>query len=228
MGLRVLVVEDEPKIAKSIGLALESAGYSVLLAGDGERGFFLGMTESIDLLILDRGLPDRDGVEVLRELRRQGRSMPALLVTARTEVNDRVSGLEAGADDYIPKPFAMEELLARVRALLRRAGRDAPATNISIGPLRLHLLDRRCEFIHETLALTRVEWDLLVLLAKAAGACVTRDAITHHLWPEQQRNESTDNLIEVHVRRLRKKLEVCQGRVQVVTVRGFGYRLEAT
>jgi DNA-binding response OmpR family regulator len=224
--MRVLVVEDEPKIAKEVGLALESEGFRVELCSSGEDAFFRATTSAYDAIVLDRMLPGRDGVSVLKMLRQQGCRTPVLMLTAVGGVDDRVEGLSAGADDYVVKPFAISEVVARVKALLRR-GSDTAEREIVRGSLRLDLLARRATLRGDAVALTSTEWELLTLLARSAGAAVSRDAIVHHLWPEHSRSASTDNLIDVHVGRLRRKLETSENPSPIKTVRGLGFLLDS-
>jgi len=222
--MRVLVVEDERKIATSIGLALEAEGMRPTLAATGEDGFFRASTESFDVLVLDRMLPGRDGLDILRALRTAGIRTPVLMLTAMGEVEDRVDGLTAGADDYLVKPFSMSELVARLRALVRR-GAESAETEVVAGDVRLDLAARSAARAGRTLSLTRTEYDLLLLLARAGGSAVSRDAIAHALWPEQARGASTDNLIDVHVSRLRRKLDPAGSAPCLHTIRGLGFRL---
>lgn len=223
--MRVLVVEDEPKISRAIGTVLEAEGFSAVLSGDGEDAFFVATTGGFDAIVLDRMLPGRDGVEVLRALRSGGCKTPVLMLTALGEVEDRVEGLSAGADDYLVKPFAMSELVARLRALVRRGAAVAEREVVS-GDLRLELMTRRATVGGEAIALTQMEWELLLLLARSSGAVVSRDAIAHQLWPRQTRSSGLDNLIDVHVGRLRRKLESAGSLLALRTVRGLGFVLE--
>ena len=224
--MRVLVVEDERKIATSVGLALEAEGMRPTLAATGEDGFFRASTESFDVLVLDRMLPGRDGLDILQALRTAGIRTPVLMLTAMGEVEDRVDGLTAGADDYLVKPFSMSELIARIRALVRR-GAETAETEVVAGDVRLDLAARAAARAGRPLSLTRTEYDLLLLLARAGGSAVSRDAIAHALWPEQARGASTDNLIDVHVSRLRRKLDPAGATPCLHTIRGLGFRLGA-
>lgn len=223
--MRALVVEDEFKIAREVGLALESEGFRVELCASGEDAFYLATTKAFDVIVLDRMLPGRDGLSVLQTMRQQGCSTPVIMLTAMTSVDERVDGLSAGADDYLAKPFAMSELVARVKALLRRGG-TSNDQEIVRGALRLDLLARRAILRGENIPLTSTEWDLLILLARTPGSVISRDAIVHRLWPEHTRSASTDNLIDVHIARLRRKFEGHKAESPIKTVRGLGFLLE--
>ena len=222
--MQLLVIEDESKIARSIGVAFEAEGFAVRLCSSGEDGFFAASTEQFDAIVLDRMLPGRDGMEVLQALRAAGCRTPVVMLTALGEVEDRVDGLKSGADDYLVKPFAMNELIARVRALLRR-GVETAQREVVQGTLRLDLLARRATISGRSVTLTSTEWDLLCLLASSPGAAVSRDTIAHRLWPDQARNTSLDNLIDVHVGRLRRKLDTGSQGPRIETIRGLGFRL---
>lgn len=222
--MRVLVVEDELKIARTVGVALEGEGFSVVLSANGEDAFYRASTGAFDAIVLDRMLPGRDGVEVLGALRSAGCRTPVLMLTALGAVEDRVEGLTAGADDYLVKPFAMTELVARLRALIRR-GTASAEVEVTAGDVRLHLLSRRATVKGQAIPLTQMEWELLLLLARSAGAVVSRDAISNQLWPDQSRNASLDNLIDVHVGRLRKKLSSVESGAEIQAIRGLGFLL---
>ena len=224
-AMRAMVVEDEVKIANEVGLALEAEGFEVQSCRSGEEAYFLATTGTYDVILLDRMLPGRDGVSVLEALRRHGCRTPVLMLTAVGGVEDRVEGLTAGADDYVVKPFAMTELMARVKALLRRGAAHAER-EIVRGMLRLDPLTRRATWRGEALRLTSTEWDLLVMLARSPGATVSRDAIVHQLWPAHVRNAGTDNLIDVHIARLRRKLTGDGDQTPIRTVRGLGFMFE--
>jgi two-component system OmpR family response regulator len=224
--MRVLVVEDEKKIATAVGLALEGEGFRPMLSPTGEDGFFRASTERFDAIVLDRMLPGRDGLDILQALRTAGIRTPVLMLTAMGDVDHRVEGLTAGADDYLVKPFSMSELVARLRALLRR-GAETAEVEVVVGDVRLDLPARSASRGSRQLSLTRTEWDLLLLLARAAGSAVSRDAIAHALWPDQARGASTDNLIDVHIGRLRKKLDPTGSSPSIQTIRGLGFRLGA-
>ncbi len=214
--MRLLVVEDDRDLNRQIVAALEGAGYAVDRALDGEEGWFLGDTEPYDAIILDIGLPKRDGVSVLEAWRRAGRMVPVLILTARDRWSDKVQGFDAGADDYVAKPFHMEEVLARLRALLRRA--SGHATNeLVAGPVRLDARAGRVTVDGAAIRLTSHEYRLLSYLMHHAGRVVSRTEIVEHLYDKDFDRDS--NTIEVFVGRLRKKLGVDI----IQTVRGLGY-----
>ena len=214
--MRLLVVEDDKDLNRQIVNALENAGYAVDKAFDGEEGLYLGETEPYDAVILDLGLPKVDGVAVLQGWRRAGKIMPVLILTARDRWSDKVSGFDAGADDYVVKPFHIEELLARVRALLRRAAGHATAELIC-GPVRLDTRASRVVVDGNPVKLTSHEYRLLAYLMHHQGRVVSRTELVEHLYDQDFDRDS--NTIEVFVGRLRKKLGVDV----IETVRGLGY-----
>ena len=216
--MRVLVVEDDHDLSRQLGTALREAGYAVDTAFDGEEGHFLGDTEPYDAVVLDIGLPRLDGISVLERWRRDGRTMPVLLLTARDRWSDKVAGIDAGADDYVAKPFHMEEVLARLRALVRRAAGDA-SNEISCGPVRVDTRASRVTVDGAPVKLTSHEYRLLVYLLMHQGRVVSRSELTEHLYDQDFDRDS--NTIEVFVGRLRKKLATDV----IETVRGLGYRL---
>lgn len=218
--MRLLVVEDDKDLNRQIATALEQAGYAVDRAFDGEEGQFLGETEPYDAVILDLGLPRVDGVAVLQAWRRSGKTMPVLILTARDRWSDKVQGFDAGADDYVTKPFHMEEILARVRALLRRAAGHA-TSELSCGPVRLDTRAGRVTVDGNPVKLTSHEYRLIAYLMHHAGRVVSRTEIVEHLYDQDFDRDS--NTIEVFVGRLRKKLGVDV----IQTVRGLGYVLQA-
>lgn len=214
--MRLLVVEDDKDLNRQIVNALENAGYAVDKALDGEEGLYLGETEPYDAVILDLGLPKVDGVAVLQAWRRVGKTMPVLILTARDRWSDKVTGFDAGADDYVVKPFHVEELLARVRALLRRAAGHATAELIC-GPVRLDTRASRVVVDGNPVKLTSHEYRLLAYLMHHQGRVVSRTELVEHLYDQDFDRDS--NTIEVFVGRLRKKLGVDV----IETVRGLGY-----
>jgi two-component system OmpR family response regulator len=218
--MRLLVVEDDRDLNRQIVAALESAGYAVDRALDGEEGWFLGDTEPYDAIILDIGLPKRDGVAVLEAWRRAGRMTPVLILTARDRWSEKVQGFDAGADDYVAKPFHMEEVLARLRALLRRAAGHA-TNELAAGPVRLDARAGRVTVDGAAIRLTSHEYRLLSYLMHHAGRVVSRTEIVEHLYDQDFDRDS--NTIEVFVGRLRKKLGV----EIIQTVRGLGYLVGA-
>ena len=215
---RILVVEDDEDLNRQIAAALSDAGYVVDSARDGEEGYFLGDTEPYDAIVLDLGLPKLDGLSVLEKWRRAGRTAPVLILTARDRWSDKVAGIDAGADDYVAKPFHMEEVLARLRALLRRAAGHA-TNEIECGPLRLDARAARVTVNGTPVKLTSLEYRLLAFLMHHQQQVVSRTELTEHLYDQDFDRDS--NTIEVFVGRLRKKL----GADLIETVRGMGYRL---
>jgi two-component system OmpR family response regulator len=218
--MRILLVEDDKDLQRLLKTALDDAGYVVDMAGDGEEGHFLGDTEPYDAVILDLGLPKLDGVTVLEKWRADGRTMPVLILTARDRWSDKVAGIDAGADDYLAKPFYTEELLARLRALLRRAAGHASA-EIEIGPLRIDTRSSRVTLDGNPVKLTSLEYRLIAYLAHHKGRVVSRTELVEHLYDQDFDRDS--NTIEVFVGRLRKKLNADL----IQTVRGLGYTLDA-
>ncbi|MFC7053799.1 response regulator transcription factor [Hansschlegelia quercus] len=216
--MRLLVVEDDPDLNRQIATALEEAGYAVDRALDGEEGHFLGDTEPYDAIVLDLGLPKKDGISVLEQWRRDGRSTPVLILTARDRWSDKVQGFDAGADDYVAKPFHMEEILARVRALLRRASGHA-SSELLCGPVRLDTRAGRVTIDGNAIRLTSHEYRLLAYMMHHQGRVVSRTELVEHLYDQDFDRDS--NTIEVFVGRLRKKL----GPDVIQTVRGLGYLL---
>jgi two-component system, OmpR family, response regulator len=219
--VRLLVVEDDRDLNRQVVAALEEAGYAVDKAFDGEEGGYLGETEPYDAIILDMGLPKVDGVSVLSGWRRAGVKTPVIILTARDRWSDKVNGFDAGADDYVTKPFHIEELLARVRALLRRAAGHA-TSEIACGPVVLDTRSGRVFVDGNPVKLTSHEYRLLAYLMHHTGRVVSRAELTEHLYDQDFDRDS--NTIEVFVGRLRKKLAVDV----IQTVRGLGYRLDPT
>ena len=216
--MRLLLVEDEPTLRRQLKQALEGASYVVDEADNGRDAQFLGETESFDAVLLDLGLPQLDGLTVLQRWRAAGRSMPVLILTARDNWSEKVAGIDAGADDYLSKPFHMEELLARLRALIRRAsGLASPL--LQCGALALDTRSGRVTVAGDTVALTSHEYKLLAYLMHRPDAVVSRTELTEHLYAQDFDRDS--NTIEVFVGRLRKKLPAAM----IETVRGQGYRL---
>ena len=214
--MRILVVEDEPDLNRQLVQALQDAGYVVDTAADGEEGHYLGDTEPYDGVILDLGLPVLDGVSVLEKWRRAGKKMPVLILTARDRWSDKVAGFDAGADDYVAKPFHMEEVLARVRALLRRSAGHA-TSELSCGPVQLDTKSARVTVNGTAVKLTSLEFRLLAYLMHHKGKVVSRTELVEHLYDQDFDRDS--NTIEVFVGRLRKKLNTDV----LHTIRGMGY-----
>ena len=219
---RVLVVEDEPKVARALREGLAGEGYDVVVALTGEDGFFRASSEPFDLLILDRMLPGREGLEILRTLRQKGHLTPVLVLTARDAVEDRVEGLDAGADDYMVKPFAFTELLARVRALVRR-GRGDQLLRLVLADLVLDVPTRQVTRGGEAIDLTPREYELLEYLVRHRGTIVSREMLGRDVWKEPERGTPLDNVIDVHVTRLRKKVDQGFAVKLIHTVRGVGF-----
>jgi DNA-binding response OmpR family regulator len=222
--VKTLLIEDNVKTARALKRGLAGEGFDPRVARNGEEGFFLLNTETFDLVVLDWMLPARDGLEVLRALRSSGKKTPVLLLTARDSVEDRVAGLDAGADDYLVKPFAFAELVARLRALLRRTGGDQPRV-WTLEDLRLDLHSRSVTRGGNEIALTPREFELLAYLLTHQGAPVTRQMIARDVWREPNRATPLDNVIDVHLAHLRRKIDNGQ-RVRLIhTLRGVGFVL---
>lgn len=222
--MRILVVEDEKKVAKALKDGLEGEHYDVAVASSGEEGFFLLSAEKFDLVVLDLMLPGRDGLEVLRTLRKQGQQTPVLVLTARDTVEDRVIGLDSGADDYLVKPFAFPELVARIRALIRR-GRTDQALRFQVADLEMDLVTRKVTRRGMPIELTAKEFELLEYLLRQQGRVVSREMITRDVWHEPERATPLDNVIDVHIARLRRKVDDPFDQRLLHTVRGVGFVL---
>ena len=223
-ALRILLVEDELQAAGMLAMGLREQGYTVDIAGDGEQALAFTRSGSYDLVILDVILPIRDGFSVCRELRRSGHDLPILMLTAKDTVQDRVTGLDHGADDYITKPFEYGELLARIRALLRRRD-SAYLEEIRVGDLRLDLRARRVERAGKAVELSGKEYAVLEYMALRAGELVTREDLSEHVWDESF--NSFTNLVEVYMLRLRRKIDSGHAMKLIRTRRGEGYVLSA-
>ena len=219
---RLLVIEDQKKLLNSLRKGLEEEGYKVVAAATGEQGFYAATTEDFDAVVLDLMLPGRDGLHVLRDLRSKGFDRPVLILTAKDTVEDRVQGLDGGADDYLVKPFAFAELLARLRALLRR-GTLGCELFLRADDLEMDLLARRVVRGGVELDLTRREFELLEYLLRHVDATVTREMIAREVWKDA--DGMLTNTIDVYVTMLRKKVEHPGGRQLIHTVRGVGYAL---
>ncbi len=217
--MRLLIVEDEPTLGNQLKNTLEGAGYAVDLATDGEDGHYLGQTENYDAVILDLGLPVMDGLTVLDKWRKEGKTFPVLVLTARDSWSDKVAGLDSGADDYLAKPFQTEELIARLRALIRRAAGNASAEMIA-GDVRLDTRSGRVTLAGEPVKLTAQEYKLLSYLLHHKGKVVSRTELIEHIYDQDFDRDS--NTIEVFVTRIRKKL----GAEVITTIRGLGYSLD--
>ena len=221
--MRVLVVEDELKVANALREGLEGERFEAIVERTGEGAFFRVNTESFDVILLDLTLPGRDGLEILQALRQRGVKTPVLVLTARDSLPDRVTGLDAGADDYLIKPFAFAELLARIRALVRR-GRVAEAPRLSIGDLEMDLVTRKVTRNTQPVELTVREFELLEYLLRYHGQVVSRETLARDVWKETARTTPLDNVIDVHIARLRK-VDLEQAVKLIHTVRGVGFML---
>ena len=223
--MRVLIVEDEKRIASFIQRGLKEERYAVDLAPDGEQGLYLAGLDTYDLIILDIMLPGKDGIAVCRQLRQNKIDTPILMLTARDSVEDKVTGLDVGADDYLTKPFAFEEFLARVRALIRRKQiRKSPL--LKVADLELNQLTHKAKRAGKEIALTAKEYALLEYLMLNANQVVTRTMISEHVWNEDF--DSFTNVIDVYVRYLRNKIDKGSEKPLIHTLRGAGYMLSET
>ncbi len=222
--MRVLVVEDERKLAQVLASALQAEHYDVVVAPTGEDGFFRANAERFDLVLLDLMLPGRGGLEVLKALRERHVDTPVLILTARDGIDDRVHGLDVGADDYLVKPFAIPELLARIRALLRR-GRPADVLRFKAADLELDLVGRRVVRGDRTIDLTLREFELLEYLLRHHGRIVSREMLARDVWKEPRRATPLDNVIDVQMTRLRRKVDWDGAPRLIHTVRGAGFVL---
>ena len=220
--MRVLVVEDERKLAQVLAAGLRAEHYDVVVADTGEDGFFHISSEAFDLVLLDVMLPKRSGLEILKTLRQRGLQTPVLILTARDGIEDRVLGLDLGADDYLVKPFAFPELLARIRALLRR-GRPSEVFRLKAGDLEMDTATRRVQRGGRALDLTSREFELLEYLLRHQGHLVSREMLAHEVWKEPRRGTPLDNVINVQIARLRKKVDSDTDRRLIHTVRGVGF-----
>lgn len=223
--MHILVIEDEPKVAQAIRKGLESENYQVTLASTGEEGYFLATTRAFDLILLDLLLPGRNGLEILASLREQKCQTPVLIITARDAVEDRVLGLDTGADDYVVKPFAFSELLARIRALTRR-GRPEQALRLRLADLDIDCVTRKVRRGKQEIELTAKEFDLLEYLLRHQDHIVSRDMLARDVWKVTSRATPLDNVIDVHIARLRKKLDAPFRKKLLKTIRGVGFVLK--
>jgi two-component system copper resistance phosphate regulon response regulator CusR len=222
--VRILVVEDESKVARALKEGLEGEHYEVVVARTGEDGFFRAGSEVFDVLVLDLMLPGRSGLDVLEAVRRRGLQVPVLVLTARDGVEDRVGGLDRGADDYLVKPFAFPELLARIRALLRR-GRSDQVLRLKHADLDMDLVTRKVVRGERKIELSAREFELLEYLLRHAGQTVSREMLARDVWKEGGRATPLDNVIDVHMTRLRKKVEQGHPLRLLHTIRGVGFLL---
>jgi len=223
-SVRILIVEDERKVAKALREGLEAEHYEVSVAATGEEGFFLASQGSFDLLVLDLMLPRRDGLDVLNTLRKRGIQTPVIILTAKDAVEDRVQGLDCGADDYLIKPFAFPELLARIRAMLRR-GRMDQILKLQHDDLEMDLVTRKVSRAAQSLELTAKEFDILEFLLRHWGRVVSREMLASDVWHVAARATPLDNVIDVTIARLRHKLDDPFEKKLLHTVRGVGFVL---
>jgi DNA-binding response OmpR family regulator len=223
--MRILVVEDEQKVANALREGLEEEHFEVIVAPTGEDAFFRVNTEKFDLIVLDLMLPGRDGLQILTTIRKRGLETPVLLLTARDSLEDRVTGLNSGADDYLVKPFAFEELLARIRALLRR-GRTVDMLRFGIADLDMDIVTRKVTRGGRPVDLTAREFELLEYLVRHEGQVVMRDMLARDVWKETARGTPLNNVIDVHIARLRRKVDVEPFEKLIHTVRGVGFMLK--
>jgi two-component system response regulator PhoP len=219
--MRVLIIEDEEALRNQIVERLQDEGFAIDASGDGEEGLYLAREMPVDLAVIDLGLPGLDGMQIIRKIREEGHLYPILILTARDRWQDRVEGLEAGADDYLGKPFHLEELLARIRALLRRVGGWAhPLLDFSV--MKIETREQRVSVGEEIISLTAYEYKVLEYLAIHAGEVISKPALLDHLYEED--TERDTNVLEVFVRRLRRKLDPDNTMNPIETLRGRGYR----
>ena len=222
--MHILLVEDETKVGNALCAGLQAEGYEIVWAQTGEEGFFHASSRSFDLILLDVMLPGRDGIEVLDTLRKHGNKTPVLLLTAKDAIEDRVLGLDTGADDYLVKPFAFAELSARIRALLRR-NQQEPSATVTIGQLEIDAMRRTVIREGQRIDLTVREFELLEYLARHHGRIVSRDMLARDVWRETGRATPLDNVIDVHIARLRKKVDDPFAIKLLHTIRGVGFTL---
>ena len=220
--MRILLIEDDQRLLDTLATHLREAGYAVDASRDGIEGLYLGEEFPIDLAIIDLGLPEMPGLDVIRELRSRGRDFPILVLTARSEWQDKVAGLEAGADDYLTKPFHIEELMARVNALMRRSGGHA-RPRIQLGPVTVDLSSQRVWLRGAEIELTTFEYKVLNYLVMHSGEVVTKTDLSEHIYEEDADRDS--NVIEVFIGRLRRKIDPDGTLNPIETLRGRGYRL---
>jgi two-component system, OmpR family, copper resistance phosphate regulon response regulator CusR len=222
---RVLVVEDEAKVAGALSEGLGGEGYEVVVATTGEDAFFRASEQTFDLIVLDVMLPGRDGFEVLSALRKRSLQVPVLMLTARDAIEDRVIGLDRGADDYLVKPFAFAELLARIRALLRRGRVEQPLC-LKAADIEIDIATRRAVRAHQLLTLTAREFELLEYLVRHQNSIVSREMLARDVWKEPSRGTPLDNVIDVHMAHLRRKVDQDFPVRLIHTVRGVGFILQ--
>jgi two-component system, OmpR family, copper resistance phosphate regulon response regulator CusR len=221
-AMRILIVEDELKVATALQEGLEGEGFDAIVAHTGEDAFFRLSTEVFDVILLDLMLPGRDGLQILKAFRGRGVQTPVLVITARDTLDDRLVGLDSGADDYLVKPFAFAEVVARVRALTRR-GRAAESVRLAIADLEIDLVKRKVTRGGQAVELTVREFELLEYLLRHQGHIVSREALARDVWQEPGRSMTLDNVVDVHMTRLRRKVDLDQAPKLIHTVRGVGF-----
>ena len=222
--MRILVVEDELKVANALREGLQGEKFDVVVERTGEGAFFRVTTETFDAVLLDLTLPGRDGLEILTAMRERGIKTPVLVLTARDTLQDRVLGLDSGADDYVIKPFAFAELVARIRALVRR-GRAAESPRLATADLEVNLITRKVTRGGQAIELTVREFELLEYLLRHQGQVVSRETLARDVWKETARTTPLDNVIDVHIARLRRKVDTDETTKLIHTVRGVGFML---
>jgi two-component system response regulator PhoP len=219
--MRILLIEDEQALREQVATRLQAEGYSVDACGDGKEGLYLASEYPVDLAVIDLGLPGLPGLEIIRSLRAEGRDLPILILTARGKWEEKVTGLEAGADDYLVKPFVMEELLARIKALLRRAT-NGSSDKLNFGPLSLDTTQQQVSIGGAAVELTAYEYRLLEYLARHPGKVIPKSELADYLYPHDEDRDS--NVIEVLIGRLRRKIDADNRLNPIETLRGRGYR----
>jgi len=222
--MRILIVEDEKKVAQFLQKGFQAESFTVDIAADGQTGLRLAQTESYDAIILDVMLPGKSGIEILTSLRQSKIATPVLMLSAKSDIEDRVEGLNLGADDYLPKPFAFSEVLARIRAIVRRKSTDVMASFLTVGDLRMDLLGRRVERAGKDIPLTNKEFELLEYLLRNKGRVLSRVILMEHIWDINFDSET--NIVDVVINRLRRKIEDGFSTRLIHTVRGVGYALK--
>jgi len=222
--MNILIVEDEKKVAKALKDGLEAEGYTTVVAHSGEEGYYLIHEKRFDLVILDIMLPSRNGIAILKAIRSEGIGAPVIVLTAKDAIEDRVLGLDSGADDYLIKPFAFPELLARIRSILRR-GRIERLRRLKLADLAMDTVVKKVTRNQKSIPLTAREFDLLEYLMRHSGQVVSREMIAHDIWKEPNRATPLDNVIDVHIARLRRKMDDPFPKKLLHTVRGVGFIL---
>ncbi len=225
--MRVLVVEDERKVADALREGLEAERYDVVVEHTGEGAYFRLTREAFDVILLDLTLPARGGLEILSAIREQSVRTPALVLTARDTVQDRIAGLDAGADDYLVKPFAFAELLARIRAIVRRGHVNSTTSRMTVGALSVDAHTRSVTRDGQPIELTTMEFELIALLMRHEGQVVSRETLTRDVWKEPARTTPLDNVIDVHMARLRRKVDIDESAKLIHTIRGVGFMLRS-